>query len=435
MNNQWYLERINFSKIWPVLEKQTNFINKPVTIAVIEEGMDINHVDLKENIFYNVFEIPNDGLDNDQNGYIDDYYGLNMDFMTGNKHPIFSHGTFVAGIIGGVSNNMSGISGMSKYSKIMPVTGVNNIAKLFKAFQYVYDQKKLFINSNGSKGTNITVVNLSLGTRRGSDISGIKDMWCEFHDLLGSVGIVSCGSAINDLIDVEIEPELPSSCSSPYLINVTNMDSTNNIYDAGFSKKLMHLAAPGSRIYGLNSNNRYGYETGTSFAAPQVSSLVGILSSLSCDYYQNLSISSPSESAKYLVESVLRGVTPSINLQNKTITGGYLNVESSLEFFSKNCRNLNLDIRSDSDRFAIESIYFRSPTEINIKYTVPEYGQYKFMVTDINGKKINTIDIDYKPFELRELNFEIPEIQTSKSLLFFLINKERADFKHLFLLK
>ena len=131
-----------------------------VVVAVVDQGVDISHPDLKNNIWTNKGEIPNDNQDNDGNGYIDDVNGWAFNF--GGEHgsndpnpliPNHVHGTHVAGIIGAEGNNKIGISGVAWNTQIMPLnvsTEGGPLQKVPEAVRYSVD--------NGAD-----IVNLSLG--------------------------------------------------------------------------------------------------------------------------------------------------------------------------------------------------------------------------------------------------------------------------------
>lgn len=86
--------------------------NPTIIVAVIDEGIDINHPDLQANLWTNSDEIPGNGIDDDGNGYIDDVHGYNFASSSPTMNP-YDHGTHVAGIIGAVSNNQKGVAGIA----------------------------------------------------------------------------------------------------------------------------------------------------------------------------------------------------------------------------------------------------------------------------------------------------------------------------------
>ncbi|MFH1405138.1 MAG: S8 family serine peptidase, partial [Patescibacteria group bacterium] len=129
--NQWYLENIHAPEAWDITTGSSN-----VVVAVLDTGLDLDHPDIKQNIWINSDEISGDGVDNDHNGYIDDIYG--WDFVEDDNTPYpteglealpeaVTHGTAIAGIIGAVGNNNQGIAGINWSVKIMPVRILDNM--------------------------------------------------------------------------------------------------------------------------------------------------------------------------------------------------------------------------------------------------------------------------------------------------------------------
>ncbi|MFH1187334.1 MAG: S8 family serine peptidase [bacterium] len=152
---QWYLDKINISGVW----KYTTGSSK-IVVAVIDSGVDINHPDIKNNIWLNSDE-KIDGIDNDRNGYIDDING--WDFIQNSSDPrpkIFgnrfseegiNHGTIVAGVIAAEGNNSIGISGISWHSKIMPLRvldeqGNGDVTDVVEAIDYAINNGADIIN-------------------------------------------------------------------------------------------------------------------------------------------------------------------------------------------------------------------------------------------------------------------------------------------------
>lgn len=152
---QAYLSRMRAPEAWALTTGSVQ-----VTVAVLDSGVDIGHPDLKNNIWQNSNEIPGDGIDNDNNGYVDDMNG--WDFVEDNPdpRPKFSgpfspigiqHGTLLAGIIAAEGNNKLGIAGISWRSKIMPLRildnrGEGDVISVVKAIDYAISKKVDIIN-------------------------------------------------------------------------------------------------------------------------------------------------------------------------------------------------------------------------------------------------------------------------------------------------
>src|SRR5690606_10835357 len=119
-----------------------------VVVAIIDGGFDIDHEDLKENIWRNEGEIPDNGIDDDGNGYVDDIVGWNAQLGNG-KVALDDHGTLVAGVIGARGNNATGVTGINWNTKMMLVSIQSaDTATVVAAYGYVLKQKELWLKTN-----------------------------------------------------------------------------------------------------------------------------------------------------------------------------------------------------------------------------------------------------------------------------------------------
>lgn len=252
VSQQWYFNNINALKAWDQTTGGITFNKDTLVLAAIDHGFLTTHEDLKNRIWKNHAEIGGNGKDDDNNGYIDDVNGLSLRYKN-EKHSIdnttdglSNHGTSVAGIMCGESNNKTGISGMMWNSKLMLTTfsANGNIADLIEMFNYVLDQRIRYNQSNGKQGALVVAINYSGG------ISFAKaadyPIWCGMYDKMGAAGIINCGATTNKYVDVDDEGDMPSTCPSEFLIAVTNTDRNNSrVYNAGFGLKNIDLGSPG----------------------------------------------------------------------------------------------------------------------------------------------------------------------------------------------
>lgn len=253
-----------------------------VVIGIIDSGIDLNHPDLAANLWTNADEIPNNGVDDDSNGYIDDYYG--WDFVSNDNTPEpvpgsgsndgVSHGTHVAGIASAVTNNGVGVAGVGWKCKVMAVkilssSGSGTTSRALNGMQYAVD--------NGAQ-----IINCSFG----GGYSTSNDTIIDYIHALGGLVVAAAG---NENKDIDADPQSPISNdrSNNRVLGVASSDhndvkSTFSNYGATY----VDISAPGSLIYSTLFNNGsasfstdYGLESGTSMSTPIASGAAALLKS------------------------------------------------------------------------------------------------------------------------------------------------------------
>jgi hypothetical protein len=190
--------------------------------------------------------------------------------------------------------------------------------------------RALYNETNGQKGAFLVAANSSFGINY-ADASQYP-LWCNFFDSLGAEGVLSTGATINGNIDVDQFGDMPTTCSSPYLLSVTNLteDAVKNT-GAGYGTTHIDIAAPGTGIYSTVPSNSYSNSTGTSMAAPQVAGAIGLLYSAMCPDLINLYKQNPDSIALYVRESILKGADTLSMLQGTSATDGKLNLTRAIE--------------------------------------------------------------------------------------------------------
>ncbi len=284
VKDQWHLTSSEIQRSWRFLKN--NGISaggsNSVVVAVIDTGVDYNHPDLKANMWTNTAEIPGDGIDNDSNGYIDDVYGCSTvsdkRFHSGDPMDDHGHGTHVAGIIA-AANNKEGIVGVAYNVKIMAVkagqsTGVFTQSDIAEAVLYAY--------ANGAD-----VINMSFG---GTACSiAVQDALETAYTR--SVLVASAG---NDGMPDEATtnyniPRVNYPAALSYVIGVMSVNelgvesSFTNWDVKAFNSVEYEVYAPGERILSTLPDGKYGRLSGTSMAAPIVSSAAALLRSYYTD--------------------------------------------------------------------------------------------------------------------------------------------------------
>ncbi len=147
--NDWNINMVNAPEAW-----EQGYTGSGIVVAVVDTGVDRNHVDLRDNIWTNSNEIPDNGIDDDNNGFIDDVFGWNFNGDNNDTLDVRGHGTHVSGTIAG-NNNGDGVTGVAYDAQIMPVKvlnnlGIGNATDVAEGIRYAVD--------NGAN-----VINLSLG--------------------------------------------------------------------------------------------------------------------------------------------------------------------------------------------------------------------------------------------------------------------------------
>lgn len=290
VKNQWYLTSSEIQRSWRYL--QANGISAgglgSVVVAVIDTGVDYTHPDLQANMWVNTAEIPGNGIDDDNNGYIDDIYGANTvadnggaDGAEGDPMDDHGHGTHVAGVIG-AANNREGIVGVAYNAKIMAVkagqaTGVFNQSDIAEAILYAYDMGADVINmSFGGAACSIAVQDaLSTAYTRATLVASA-----------GNDGIPN--EATDNYKEYgEYMPNYPAALS--YVIGVMSVgplgveSGFTNWDAAAYNGVEYEMYAPGEGIMSTLPGGKYGRLSGTSMAAPIVSGAAALLRSYYTD--------------------------------------------------------------------------------------------------------------------------------------------------------
>lgn len=298
-----------------------------VACVVEPNGLSWGHPDLIGNHWTNSGEIANDGIDNDGNGRIDDFDGWNTPANNDNIANA-NHGAGVLGMVGAVANNGNGGAGVNWNIDLMPVVvGGLNEANVIAAYDYALDMRTTFNATGGAAGAFVVVTNSSWGIDNANPAS--YPIWCNFYNTLGAAGILSCASTTNNNVNVDVVGDMPTGCTSPYLISVTATNSSDVRTFSGYGAVRVDLGAPGESVW-LPNTAGYQFWSGTSFAGPCVAGAVGLLYSAPCAGLGAGAISNPSGTALLVRDAIFDGVDPTAQLATECTTGGRLNVNNAL---------------------------------------------------------------------------------------------------------
>ncbi len=379
---------IDAPEAWDITTGGLTAQGDTIVVAVIDGGFYLPHSDL--NFWKNYHEIPNDSIDNDNNGYIDDVKGWNAGSNNDNITSA-SHGTHVSGTIGAKGNNTSGVVGVNWNVKIMPVMYGSLIeSNVVVAYSYVLKNRKLYNQTNGAKGAFVVATNSSFGIDKGQPAD--YPLWCAMYDAMGYVGILSAGATANQNWNIDAVSDIPTACTSNFLVSVTNTTNQDMKYTgAGFGKTTIDIGAPGTAIWSTLPNNSYGGGstwTGTSMATPHIAGAIALMYSISCPHFIANYKSNPAEIAQMVKDSLLATVDKIADLDGYTVSGGRLNLYKAIKSMENYCIETGIENYEDEKKsFEIINAY-PNPTSQNLTLVINTFENAEIILTNILGQQI-----------------------------------------------
>lgn len=308
----WSMEKTNRAQAWNITQG-----SRRAVVAVLDTGVDYTHADLANNIWINSDEIPENSIDDDNNGYIDDIRGY--DFATGDADPMdaFYHGTHVAGIV--AANGT--IKGVAPNTRILPIRIINDVhsvewSQMVESFSYAI--------ANGAD-----IINCSFTYSIPTDIPERMQEYYDLKPIIADSDLLVVFSAGNTRTDIN-EPVFSDSINfvkdnDDHLFVVAWTDPNDDLAVTGpgqgsnWGVEDVDLGAPGQCVYSTIPGNGYDVLSGTSMAAPHVAGVAALIKSKypKLHYFQ-------------IKKSIMDGVDPVAALSGKVVTGGRLNAYQSL---------------------------------------------------------------------------------------------------------
>jgi subtilisin family serine protease len=232
-------------------------------VAILDTGIDTHHPDLLPNLSKSR-DKPDNGRDDDHDGYVDDTYGYDAVTGRGSGQDDDGHGTHVAGIVAARSNNALGVAGTCWSSKLLPVKfmdkrGNGSIAALVDGLEYAVRQ-------------GVKIVNCSFGSTANASTLRQAVSYAQRH------GVLLVVAAGNDGANVDKRPVYPAAYSNSNVLAVAATTETDELASfSDFGARSVDLGAPGQDILSTYLGGGYKVLSGTSMAAPYAAGVAALL--------------------------------------------------------------------------------------------------------------------------------------------------------------
>lgn len=285
--------------------------SKDIKVAVIDTGIDYTIPDLADNIWTNQAELNGKpGVDDDNNGCVDDIHGCNFAGNNGDPKDDHGHGSHVSGTIGASGNNGIGVAGVAWNTTLVAVK---------------------FLDAQGSGTLDNAVKSIDYATRVGVKI--MSNSWgggAFSQALMDSIsrakdaGILFVAAAGNDGTNNDTTPEYPASYQVDNIVSVAAVDAAGNLADFScYGKTTVHVAAPGvhvlSNVPTTTAASGFASWSGTSMATPHVTGVAALLMS-----------QHPEQDYATIKARIIAGARPLAGLRGKMVSSGMVNAYYSL---------------------------------------------------------------------------------------------------------
>ncbi|QSV65196.1 MAG: S8 family serine peptidase [Dolichospermum sp. DL01] len=328
---------IDAPEAWDIQKGNPNLV-----IGVIDSGVDYNHPDLVGNIWTNPGEIAGDGIDNDNNGYIDDIRGWDFAYNDNNPSDVDGHGTHVSGTIAGKGNNGVGVTGVAWNAKIMPLK---------------------FLNDSGSGSTSNAIKAIDYATAKGVKITnnswgggGYSQALYDAINAAGQQGALFIAAAGNSGQNADLYPMYPAAYNLANIISVASTNRHDKLsWFSNYGLTSVDLGAPGEEIYSTLPNNSYGTYSGTSMASPHVAGGAALV------WSQN-----PTWTAQQVKNTLMNTGDPIADLAGKTVSAKRLNVYNALVSSSLPSVTVSVSPATVQEDGATNLVYTFTRTNLNL---------------------------------------------------------------------
>ncbi len=297
---------VDAPQAWDITTGSNNIV-----VGVVDTGIDYTHPDLAANMWRNPGEVAGNGIDDDNNGVIDDVFGYNAITNSGNPLDDHNHGTHCSGTIGGVGNNGQGVAGVNWNVKLMGLkflssSGSGSIADAIKAVNYAVMMKQ--------RGVNIRVLSNSWGG------GGYSQAMEDAIRAANTNNILFVAAAGNSTSNNDNTPNYPSNYNVPNVLAVAAIDHNGLLASfSSYGRYTVDLAAPGVNIYSTVKGGGYASYSGTSMATPHVSGVAALVLS-----------QTPGYTPAQLKDQLMSTVKLRSNLTNYMVAGGVISAKRAL---------------------------------------------------------------------------------------------------------